>query len=205
MWFLELILNILLLAGVTLVTFSSRAEQERGLAVPMIAAVSPATTRPAVEAPSASPAVPEAPTVPSASSSPAGEGNPQETFQQAWGALQLWAAGLDGSISADELKRIQDSVAEGWSGTQGARDYLKAVNERINAGQAEQVVQDALQVIGRQSIEVKTKVMKSVMDFMKSNGVTVEQTQAVLGRWVTQVLKLSPMDVVNFVKNLDKN
>lgn len=218
MWFLELILNILLLAGVALVTFAARAEQERGLAVPLFAAVSPATTRTAVEGPSALPSPAHVPGVnPQAVTEAVGETvrnapaqvkavgtQAGETFEQAWGALQLWAAGLDGAITADELKKIQDSIAQGWTNAQGARDYLKTVNQRINAGQAEQVVQEALQVVAQQANDAKVQVLKSVMAFLKSNGVTWEQTQVILGRWVTQVLKLSPMDVVNFVKSLDK-
>jgi len=130
--------------------------------------------------------------------------NSTRSFDQAWGALQLWAAGLDGRISGDELKKIQDSIADGWNNTQGARDYLRSVNDRINAGQADQVVQEALRVISQQADEKKVMVMRSVADFMKANGVTWEQTQQVMGKWVVQVLKLSPMDVVNFVKSLDK-
>jgi intergrase/recombinase len=126
-----------------------------------------------------------------------------KSFDQAWGALQLWAAGLDGKITGEELKKIQDSVGDGWGNTQAARDYLKGINDRINAGQADQVVQEALQVVGQQANEKKVQVMRSVSDFMKSNGVTWEQTQQVIGKWVVQVLKLSPMDVVNFVKSLD--
>jgi len=224
MWFLELILNILLLAGVALVTFAARAEQERGLAVPLFAAVSPATTRPAVEPAAPRPtatALPSPTTLPQVDAQQVtrkvAEGvknaAPQvqavtatgiRSFNQAWGALEIWAAGLDGTISAEELKRIQDSIAQGWDSTQPTRDYLRSVNQRISAGQADQVVQEALGVLSQQANEKKVLVMKSVVDFMKSNGITWEQTQQVMGRWVVQVLKLSPMDVVNFVKSLDK-
>lgn len=214
-WFLELILNILLLAGVALVTFASRSEQERGLAVPLFAAVSPATTRPAFEAPNpdgvpAAPAVTAPGATPGATTgvvapgpqAPAAGAGASPSFEQAWGALQIWAAGLDGTISADELKRIQDSLSPAWQGTQGVRDYLKTVNERINSGQAEQVVQEALGVIAQQANEKKALVMKSVVEFMRSNGISWEQTQQVMTRWVTQALKLSPADVISFVKSL---
>jgi hypothetical protein len=216
MWFLELILNILLLAGVALVTFAARAEQERGLAVTLFAAVSPSATRTAVDAPGSGPssigpnALPAPAVVPGVDphvvTKTVGDTvkNSTRSFDQAWGALQLWAAGLDGRISGDELKKIQDSIADGWNNTQGARDYLRSVNDRINAGQADQVVQEALRVISQQADEKKVMVMRSVADFMKANGVTWEQTQQVMGKWVVQVLKLSPMDVVNFVKSLDK-
>jgi len=211
-WFLELILNILLLGGVAFVTFASRGEQERGLAVPLFAAVSPAITRPALEAPATkSPGLAPLP----AANLPAGDAlDPNavgkavgkavdgsgQTFQQAWGTLQIWAAGLDGKITGDELKKIQDSVGPGWTGTQNIRDYLKSVNDKINAGQADQLVQDSLKTLGQQTNDKKMEVMNSVGTFMKNNGLTWEQTQKVMGQWVGQVLKLNPADVWNSLK-----
>lgn len=214
-WFLELILNILLLGGVAFVTFAARGEQERGMAVPLFAAVSPAANRPAQPAASVDTrAVTQ--TV-----SQVGQGAQQVTqqvtqqvsqqtqqvvqqgnqaFEQAWGSLQIWAAGLDGKITGDELKKIQDSLGQGWSGTQSVRDYLKGVNDKINAGQADQVVQEALRTLGQQAADKKVQVMNSVVGFMKSNGITWEQTQQVLGSWVTQALKMSPMDLWNAIK-----
>ena len=216
MWFLELILNILLLAGVAFVTFSARAEQERGLAVPLFAAVSPAATRPAVEAPAASnlpaltvpsvnvPAV-NLPTVNVPTVNPGAVAENLKTqgtqsFEQAWGTLQIWAAGLDGKITAEELKKIQDSLGSTWSATQSPRDYLKQVNDRINAGQADQLVQEALRTIGQQANEKKMQAVNSVVGFMKSNGISWDQIQQILGQWVTQSLKMSPMDVWNALK-----
>ena len=213
MWFLELILNILLLGGVAFVTFAARGEQERGLAVPLFAAVSPATTRPAVEAPNSSantsantPAIaplpaanlPDANAVKDVANGVAAQGT--QTFEQAWGTLQIWAAGLDGQISADELKKIQDTVGKGWSGTQGVRDYLKQVNDRINTGQAEQVVQEALKTLGQQANEKKMQVVNSVVGFMNSNGISKDQIVQTLGQWISQALKMSPMDVWNSIK-----
>lgn len=212
-WFLELILNILLLAGVAFVTFAARGEQERGLAVPLFAAVSPATTRPAVEVPSQLPAV-TAPAnvpgvnVPDASAVVEGTSGAVQTavsqgnqsFQQAWGALQIWAAGLDGKITGDELKKIQDAVGQGWTGTQSVRDYLRTVNEKINAGQADQIIQESLKTLGSQANDKKIEVMNSVAGFMKSNGITWEQTQRVMTQWVGQVLKMSPTDLWNALK-----
>ncbi len=198
-WFLELILNILLLGGVAFVTFAARGEQERGLAVPLFAAVSPATTRTAVEAPTP-PAV-AVPNVPSVPSVPAvNPGAVTQTYEQAWGTLQVWAAGLDGKISADELKKIQDSVGGTWSGSQGVRDYLKQMNDKINAGQADQVVQEALRTLGQQANDKKMQVLNSVVAFMKSNGVSWDQIQQTLSGWVTQSLKMSPLDVWNSLK-----
>jgi hypothetical protein len=213
-WFLELILNILLLAGVSFVTFASRGEQERGLAVPLFAAVSPATTRPASEAPTPAAktpalaplpaanlpagAVPDAKAVGQAVTQTTAQGT--QSFQQAWGTLQIWAAGLDGKITGDELKKIQDSVGQGWSGTQSVRDYLKTVNDKINAGQADQLVQEALRTLSQQANDKKLEVMNSVGAFMKSNGITWEQTQKVMGQWVSQILKMSPTDVWNSLK-----
>lgn len=223
MWFLELILNILLLGGVAFVTFAARGEQERGLAVPLFAAVSPATTRTAVEG-----------TGPTSNSSPAMNPLPAanlptvdpnavtqavnqavdgtskgvgalktqgtQTFEQAWGTLQIWAAGLDGKITGEELKKIQDTVGKTWSGSQGVRDYLKQVNDKINAGQADQVVQEALKTLGQQANEKKMQAINSVVGFMNSNGVSKDQIVQVLGQWINQALKMSPMDVWNSIK-----
>jgi hypothetical protein len=216
MWFLELILNILLLSGVAFVTFAARGEQERGLAVPLFAAVSPATTRPAVEAPAVPTPAVTVPAVSVPSVDPKALGNSvgkavgqatdtvktqgTMTFQQAQGTLEIWAAGLDGKITADELKKIQDQVGQGWSGTQSARDYLKSVNDRINAGQTDQVIQEALNTLAQQANDKKLQVMDSVANFMKSNGITWDQTQKVLGQWVTKVLHMSPVDLWNSIK-----
>lgn len=202
-WFLELILNILLLGGVAFVTFAARGEQERGLAVPLFAAVSPATTRTAVEAPTPpAVAVPNVPDVqvPKVTVPAVNPGAVTQTYEQAWGTLQVWAAGLDGKISADELKKIQDSVGGTWSGSQGVRDYLKQMNDKINAGQADQVVQEALRTLGQQANDKKMQVLNSVVAFMKSNGVSWDQIQQTLSGWVTQSLKMSPLDVWNSLK-----
>lgn len=218
MWFLELILNILLLAGVAFVTFAARGEQERGLAVPLFAAVSPATTRPAVEAPvnpsASAPAIaplpaanpvanpvgsPAANPVAPVSAVPNAGGLPQ-TFEQASGTLQIWAAGLDGKITSEELKKIQDSIGKTWTGTQSVRDYLKQANDRINAGQADQVVQEALRTLGQQAADKKMQAVNAVVGYMKANGVTKDQIVQVLGQWISQALKMSPMDVWNSIK-----
>ena len=207
MWFLELILNILLLAGVAFVTFSARAEQERGLAVPLFAAVSPAATRPAVEVPATNLPAITVPTVnvpavnvPAVNVPSVNPGAVTQSYEQAWGTLQIWAAGLDGKITAEELKKIQDSLGATWSATQSPRDYLKQVNDRINAGQADQLVQEALRTLGQQANEKKMQAVNSVVGFMKANGVSWDQIQQILGQWVTQFLKMSPMDVWNSLK-----
>lgn len=211
MWFLELILNVLLLGGVAYVTFSARGEQERGLAVPLFAAVSPATTRTAVEPrtdakpplPNLAPAVNQAVGKATDATNQAVNAVKNQgamTFEQSWGALQIWAAGLDGKITPVELKSIQDSLGATWNGTQSVRDYLKSVNDRINAGGAEQVVRDALQTLGQQAGEKKTQVLQSVVGFLKSNGVTWEQTQQLVGQWVGSALRMSPMDLWNSLK-----
>jgi len=223
MWFLELILNVLLLAGVAFVTFAARGEQERGVAVPLFAAVSPATTRPAVEVPPlGSNSAPALAPLPAANVTPPDPNAVKQTvgkvadgvsngvtsvktqgsltFEQASGTLQIWAAGLDGKITAEELKKIQDSIGKGWTGTQSVRDYLKQVNDRINTGQADQVVQEALGTLGQQANEKKMQVVNSVVAFMNSNGITKDQIVQTLGQWINQSLKMSPMDVWNSIK-----
>jgi len=190
-WFLELILNVLLLGGVAYVTFAARGEQERGLAVPLFAAVSPATTRPAVEPPR----LPDTKAVTQGLDSAKNQAT--QSFEQAWGALQIWAAGLDGKITPDELKKIQDSLGSTWNnGSQSARDYLKSVNDKINAGQTDQVVQEALRTLSQQANDKKMQVLSSVTKFMQSNGLTWEQIQKTVGQWAGQLLKLSPADVL---------
>jgi len=199
-WFLELILNVLLLGGVAYVTFAARGEQERGLAVPLFAAVSPATTRPAVDTPPAKlPGSPDPKAV--AQGLDAAKNQTQQTFEQAWGALQIWAAGLDGKITPDELKKIQDSVGPTWnSGTQSVRDYLKSVNDKINGGQADQVIQEALRTLSQQANDKKVQVLDSVGKFMQSNGLTWDQVQKTVGQWAGQLLKISPSDVLKSLK-----
>lgn len=209
-WFLELILNILLLSGVAFVTFSARGEQERGVAVPLFAAVSPATTRPALEAPKApgTPPVPspipgvKAPVDPNAVAKTVGQATDQgtQTFQQAWGALQIWAAGLDGKITAADLKRIQDSVSQGWTGPGSVRDYLKSVNDKINAGQADQLVQQSLKTISQQANDKKIQVMDSVAQFMREKGISWDQTQRIISQWTSQILNLNPADLWKTMK-----
>lgn len=199
-WFLELILNILLLGGVAYVTFAARGEQERGLAVPLFAAVSPATTRPAVDAPPAKlPGAPDPKTVTQGLDT--AKDQTQQTFEQAWGALQIWAAGLDGKITADELRKIQDSLGSHWNnGSQGLRDYLKSVNDRINSGQTDQVVHEALRTLSQQADDKKMQVLDSVTKFMQSNGLTWDQVQKTMGQWAGQLLKLNPGDVLKSLK-----
>ena len=198
-WFLELILNVLLLGGVAYVTFAARGEQERGLAVPLFAAVSPATTREAVDAAPKLPAAPDPKTVGQALDTAKGQAS--ESFEQAWGALQIWAAGLDGKITPDELKKIEDSLGSTWSnGSQSVRDYLKSVNDKINAGQSDQVVQDALRTLSQQANDKKMQVLDSVTKFMQSNGMTWDQVQKTLGQWAGSLLKLNPADTLKSLK-----
>jgi predicted RNA methylase len=121
-------------------------------------------------------------------------------YQQAFGALEVWAAGLDGKISAEELKKIQDSLQAGWNSTQSVRDYLKSVNDRINAGQTDAVINEALKTLSQQVNEKKVLVMNSVLQMMRDNGITWDQAKVVLTKWITEVLKLSPMDVINSLK-----
>ena len=212
-WFFELILNVLLLSGVAWVTFAARGEQERGLAVPLFAAVSPTQSNliskiPANALTPAAPALTSNPAVPSTSpaANPASQVKPlvpagAQSFQQAFGALEVWAAGLDGKISPDELKKIQDTLSTGWNGTQSARDYLKTVNDRINNGQADAVINEALKTLSQQASEKKVLAMNAVLQLMRDNGITWEQAKVVLTKWITEVLKLSPLDVVNALKS----
>lgn len=199
-WFLELILNVLLLGGVAYVTFAARGEQERGLAVPLFAAVSPATTRPAVDTPVAkNPIVPDPKSV--GQGLDAAKNQTQQTFGQAWGALQIWAAGLDGKITPDELKKIQDSLGSTWTdSSQSLRDYLKSVNDKINAGQADQIIQESLHTLSQQANDKKMQVLDSVSRFMQSNGLTWDQVQKTVGQWSGQLLKLNPADVLKSLK-----
>ena len=202
-WFLELILNVLLLAGVAWVTFAARGEQERGLAVPLFAAVSPLqnpspANLPANATTPAAPAI--APLAPATTAAPAVPSAMGQTFSQAFGALQVWAAGLDGKITAAELKKIQDSLITTWNSTQTARDYLKSVNERINSGQSEAVISEALKALGQQARDKQVLVMNTVVQYMKDNGITWEQTKILLNKWTGEALKLSPAELLELLK-----
>ena len=53
-------------------------------------------------------------------------------------------------------------MGSGWTGQQSDRDYLKSDNDKINAGQAEQLVQEALRTVGHQAAEKKAEVMGAV-------------------------------------------
>lgn len=205
-WFLELILNVLLLAGVAWVTFAARGEQERGLAVPLFAAVSP-LQNPTAKLPAnattvAAPAVMLTPASPSPATTvaPGATSTLGQTFSQSFGALQVWAAGLDGKITATELKKIQDSLVTTWNSTQSARDYLKSVNERINAGQSEAVIAEALKTLGQQARDKQVLVMNTVVQFMKDNGITWEQTKILLSKWSAEALKVSPAELLELLK-----
>ncbi len=207
-WFLELILNVLLLAGVAWVTFAARGEQERGLAVPLFAAVTPLQSgTPAIlpanattpAAPALSPAN-AAPVTTPANPSASVTSSVGQSFSQAFGALQVWAAGLDGKITAAELKKIQDTLITTWNSTQTARDYLKTVNERINAGQSEAVISEALKTLGQQAQDKQKLVMSTVLQAMKDNGITWEQTQVLLNKWSAEALKISPAELLDLLK-----
>ena len=191
-WFLELILNGILLAGVSYVTFAARGEQERGLAVPLFAAVSPSVNRPAEAAPaSTSPADRPA-------SSPGAAASDLQSFSQAWGALQIWAAGLDGKITGDELNSIESSVSGTWKGTQGVRSYLKSVNDHINSGQADQVIHEALSSLAQQANDKKLQVLSSLSDLLHKNGVSLDKIKQIISQWVSQVLKMTPDTLKSF-------
>jgi len=43
--------------------------------------------------------------------------------------------------------------------------------------------------------------MNAVLQLMRDNGITWEQAKVVLTKWITEVLKLSPLDVVNALKS----
>jgi len=209
-WFLELILNILLLSGVAFVTFSARGEQERGMAVPLFAAVSPATTRPATEAPAKAPSVPVSPNLPAlkppvdpnAVTKAVGQATDQgaQSFQQAWGTLQIWAAGLNGKITSDDLKKIQDSLSPGWTGPGSIRDYLKSVNDKINAGQADQLIQQSLKTLSQQANDKKIEAMDSVAQFMRAKGISWDQTQKIITQWTSQLLNMNPAELWKTMK-----
>jgi len=98
------------------------------------------------------------------------------------------------------LKKITDSVSPGWSGSQGVRDYLKSVNDRINSGQADQVVQESLKTLSQQANEKKVEVMSSVVDFMKAKGISWDRIQQVVGQWTSQILKMNPADLFKNLK-----
>ena len=190
-WFLELILNILIIASVAFVTFQAHSEQARGIGVPLFAAVSggaKAVGQSLGAGSEKSPAVAlPASGNPAANSTPVA---PSETFLKAWGALQIWAAGLDGKITQSELNQILATMKDGWDSTgQSARDYLKTVNDRINQGQADAVLKEAFQTIAKQAVDKKTEVLASLTRMMQANGVSWDKIQSLTAQWSQTVFQ----------------
>ncbi len=201
-WFLELILNILILGAVAFITLQARAEQERGVAAPLLAAVSGGSqsinralgnnspSLPALPAVPALPGAPALPGVPSANSlntpplNNVGSAVSSLNFTKAWGALQIWAAGLDGKITQSELNGIVANMKSGWTDTtQSAQDYLKQINDRINHGQTDAVIREALGTIAKVGADKKAEVLGTISKLMAQNGVSWGQIQAMMGNW----------------------
>ncbi len=221
-WFLELILNILILSAVAFITLQARAEQERGVAAPLLAAISGGSksinqalgnntgvtgaaktsgnTSTTGNTPSSVPALPAVPNLP-APALPSGNPNAGSAvsdldFDKAWGALQIWAAGLDGKITQSELNGILGNIKTGWNNnTQAAQDYLKQVNDRINQGQTDAVIRDALATLAKVGADKKAELLGSISKLMAQNGVSWSQIQAMMGNWTRalagQVQKLT--------------
>jgi hypothetical protein len=63
------------------------------------------------------------------------------------------------------------------------------------------VINEALKTLSQQASEKKVLAMNAVLQLMRDNGITWEQAKVVLTKWITEVLKLSPLDVVNALKS----
>ncbi|NNM54668.1 MAG: hypothetical protein HKM05_08105 [Spirochaetales bacterium] len=187
-WFLELILNILILGAVAFITLQARAEQERGVSTPLLAAVSGGAqsinralgnNSPSIPALPAVPALPGAPSLNNADSAVS-----TLNFTKAWGALQIWAAGLDGKVTQGELNGILANMKSGWTDTtQSAQDYLKQINNRINHGQTDAVIREALGTIAKVGADKKAEVLGTISKLMAQNGVSWGQIQAMMSNW----------------------
>jgi hypothetical protein len=191
-WFLELILNILIISSVAFVTFQAHSEQARGIGVPLFAAVSGGAKSVGQSLGTGAENPPAATALPAGGNSAAGGSPvaPSETFLKAWGALQIWAAGLDGKITQSELDQILATMKNGWDSTgQSARDYLKTINDRINQGQADAVLKDAFQTIARQAADKKTEVLASLTRMMQANGVSWDKIQSLVAQWSQTVFQ----------------
>lgn len=207
-WFLELILNILLLAATAFVTFAGNGEQKRraqAVVTPAAEAAKPAGEAPGPTAaqpqpgtplPSANPAVP----APSPAALPAVPAAPAFNFNEAVGALGIWAAGLDGKITKAELDKVLDQVGSGWPGTQAPRDFLKSINERINQGKGDEILRQALETLATQANEKKTQVVGWIIESMKANGWTWDKIAGTVGSWVAGYLRINPAELFDKYK-----
>ena len=195
-WFLELILNILVLGAVAFITLQARAEQERGVSAPLLAAISGGSQSinralgntssrvPGLPAVPALPAVPGAPSLNAPALNTVGSAVSNLNFTKAWGALQIWAAGLDGKITQSELTGILANMKAGWTDTtQSAQDYLKQINDRINHGQTDAVIREALGTIAKVGADKKAEVLGTISKLMAQNGVSWGQIQAMMSNW----------------------
>ena len=192
-WFLELILNILILGAVAFITLQARAEQERGVAAPLLAAVSGGSqsiNRALGNSPSVpnlpAPALPSVPGVSLKAPALTNGDSPVSdlNFTKAWGALQIWAAGLDGKITQSELNGILANMKTGWTDTtQSAQDYLKQVNDRINHGQTDAVIREAIETVAKAGADKKAEVMGTISKLMAQNGVSWGQIQSMMSNW----------------------
>lgn len=188
-WFLELILNILLLGATAFVTFAAKGEQER---------LAAATRAPSLGGPSVSstPVEPVSPVQESPkASSPAAKVEVLGgfSFQEAMGALGVWAAGLDGAITSAELDKIMGQLGT-WEGAGSARDFLKGINDNINAGKGQELVRKALEGLASQAYDKKVQVTAWVVELMKNNGLSWTKINEFMGQWMAQ-LKLKPLDL----------
>lgn len=180
----------------------------------LIAAVSYASWRASQEAPGAAgPAalsVPRGataiPAAPGPAAAPAGTSQQNPTAAPAaatngagWdlgrivAALQTYAAGFDGQITAEEIQSIATDLERQY-GPANWRPFVMDQIRRFQAGEAQAVLEQALRDLGRLNPLEQAAGLQTVTDWMRRQGFTWEQIQSSAGAWAQQVLKVNPRD-----------
>ena len=184
----SLILNILVVGAVALVTFQASSEQPGTQVVAPLWSPSGAggskiqvpgggAENPGIPV-TTSPAIPAAPVV---------LGLPQIV-----GTLSAYLANLDGELTNEELRKINQDVGVGWKGQ--IDGFMEPVAAKIRSGQGESLAKQALDDLGKSSYDTKVKVMAWIADSLRTQGWTWENIQKATGRWTQDVLKLDSVD-----------
>ena len=108
------------------------------------------------------------------------------------GTLSAYLANLDGELTNEELRKINQDVGVGWKGQ--IDGFMEPVAAKIRSGQGESLAKQALDDLGKSSYDTKVKVMAWIADSLRTQGWTWENIQKATGRWTQDVLKLDSVD-----------
>lgn len=111
---------------------------------------------------------------------------PSNVVEEAVAKLKLVWAALDGRIDEAEIRRI---ASEWKDATQNqVIPQLNAWGRRLQDGQAEQLAQEALDALMRESAPVRMRVMEEFGRMMQESGPMREQAAQLLGMWAQRLL-----------------